>query len=128
MKQHLEPSAIAERLRSLMGTDTEIGFARKLGICQDSIVRYLRGQVPDPTSLVRIVEVCDVSSDWLLRGATNDQTTPARDADPDASESVVPPPVNLVLNHPALADTRGLVSNSILVKIIRDVIHEWPKF
>ncbi len=128
MKQHLEPIAIAERLRSLIGTDTEIGFAHKLGLCHDSIVRYLRGQVPDPTSLVRIAEVCDVSSDWLLRGATTDQKTPARDADPDASESVVPPPVNLVLNHPTLADTRGFVSNSILVKIIRDVIHDWPRF
>src|SRR5438552_7141736 len=106
MKQHLEPVSIAERLRFLMGTDTETSFARRVGISQDSIVRYLQGQIPDPTSLVRISDVCDVSPDWLLRGPTNDQKTPAPKAGSDRPANAVPPPVNLVLKHTGLTKTR----------------------
>jgi len=40
---------------------------------------------------------------------------------------MLPPPVNLVLNHPGLAKTREFVSNSLLVKIVREVIGEWAK-
>ena len=54
MKQHLNATSIAERVHSLMGVDNEVAFARRLGIAEHSIARFLQGQVPDPITLVRI--------------------------------------------------------------------------
>ena len=42
-----------------------------------------------------------------------------------ATAKAVPPPVNLVLNHPELAPVREYVSSASLVEIIRQEIREW---
>src|SRR5438874_3223264 len=65
MKQQLEAISIAERIRSLMGTDTEAAFAHRLRIAPHSVAVCLQGRVPDPGTLARISEVCEVSLDWL---------------------------------------------------------------
>ena len=70
----------------------------------------------------------DVSPAWLLQGGANDH--PARGEAKTASpvpSAVPPPPVNVLVNHPALAQTRGFVDRPLLVKIIRDEIREWAK-
>ena len=58
MKQQLEAISIAERIRSLMGRDTEAAFAHRLGIAPHSVAVCLQGRVPDPDTLARISEVC----------------------------------------------------------------------
>jgi L-seryl-tRNA(Ser) seleniumtransferase len=129
MKQHLEAVSISERIRSLVGADTEAVFAQRVGIPPHLVAISLQGRVPDPGTLARISETCGVSLDWLLRGPPRDERRPK------ASESVgnggvtraVPPPASLVVNHTSLAAVRDFVSSSMLTEIARDEIQEWSK-
>ena len=127
MKQQVEAVSIAERIRSLMGTDTEAAFAHRLRIASHSVAVCLRGRVPDPGTLARISEVCEVSLDWLLRGSSDGEVgqTPPEDKTIDAARRTVPPPASLVVNHTALAGVRGFVSNPLLVEIAREEIQRW---
>jgi L-seryl-tRNA(Ser) seleniumtransferase len=127
MKQQLEAISIAERIRSLMGRDTEAAFAHRLGIAPHSVAVCLQGRVPDPGTLARISEVCEASLDWLLHGARDGEVEPAAPEDKtvDAAARTVPPPPSLVVNHTALAGVRGFVSNPLLVDIARQEIQQW---
>jgi L-seryl-tRNA(Ser) seleniumtransferase len=129
MKQQLEPLSIGGRIRSLMGTDTESGFADRLGIPRQSLALCFQGRVPDPRTLARISEICEVSVEWLLRGPCRAKGTQrgTQTETADAAIRKVPPPASLVVNHPALANVRAFVSNPILVKIAREEIDEWTK-
>ena len=129
MKQHLDGVSIAERIRSLMGTDTETSFASRLKIPPHLIAVCLRGRVPDPGTLARISEVCDVSLEWLLRGPNRDKAKPEGSEVKaiDSGTRAVPPPASLVVNHTALDGVRGFVSNPLLVKIAREEIKQWAK-
>jgi len=126
MKQQLEAIAIAERIRFLMGTDTEAGFAHRLGIAPHSVAVCLQGRVPDPGTLGRISEICEVSLDWLLHGSSDGEVrpTPPEDKTLDAATRTVPPPASLVVNHTALAGVRGFLSNPLLVEIARQEIQQ----
>jgi L-seryl-tRNA(Ser) seleniumtransferase len=129
MKQHLDGVSIAERIRSLMGTDTETGFAERLGIPPHSLAVCLRGRVPDPGTLARMSEVCAISVEWLLRGPARLAESSANDEKKVANggKRPVPPPPSLVVNHPTLAGERSFVSNPILVSIAREEIQKWAK-
>jgi L-seryl-tRNA(Ser) seleniumtransferase len=129
MKQQLEAVSIAERIRSLMGTDTEAVFAHRLRIAPHSVAVCLQGRVPDPGTLARISEICEVSLEWLLRGPSRDEVrlTAPEDKTVDGATRTVPPPASLVVNHTALAATRGFVSNPLLVEIAREEIQKWAK-
>ena len=81
MKQQLEAISIAERIRSLMGRDTEAAFAHRLGIAPHSVAVCLQGRVPDPGTLARISEVCEASLDWLLHGSRDGEVEPAAPED-----------------------------------------------
>src|SRR6266576_5715236 len=121
MKQQVEAISIAERIRSLLGTDTEAAFAHRLRIAPHSVAVCLQGRVPDPGTLARISEVCEASLDWLLRGARDGEVEPAAPEDKtvDAAARTVPPPPSLVVNHTALAGVRGLWTNPLSVYIAR---------
>ena len=129
MKQQLETVSIAERIRSLMGADTEAVFAHRLRIPPHSIAVCLQGRVPDPATLARISETCEVSLEWLLRGPSRDEVrlTAPEDKAPDGATRAVPPPASLVVNHSALAAVRGFVSNPLLVEMAREEIKRWIK-
>jgi L-seryl-tRNA(Ser) seleniumtransferase len=129
MKQQIEARSIADRIRSLMGTDTEAGFAHRLKIAPHSVAICLQGRVPDPGTLARISDICEVSLEWLLRGPSRDAVRlPApEDKTVDAAVRTVPPPASLVVNHEALAGVRELVSNALLVEIAREEIQRWIK-
>jgi L-seryl-tRNA(Ser) seleniumtransferase len=127
MKQHLEAISIAERIRSLMGTDTEAAFADRLKIAPHLLAVCLQGRVPDPGTLARISETCEVSLDWLLRGSSRDEVKrrPPEHQVSDSAPRAVPPPASLVVNHPALAGVRGFVSQPLLTEIAREEIQHW---
>lgn len=128
MKQ-LEAISIAERIRSLMGTDAETVFAHRLGVAPHSVAVCLQGRVPDPGTLARISEICEVSLDWLLRGPSRDEVRPnsPEAKTVDTATRTVPPPASLVVNHDALAAVRDFVSNPLLVDIAREEIQQWVK-
>src|SRR5438874_2977101 len=127
MNQQLEAISIADRIRSLMGTETEVAFAHRLRIAPHCVAVCLKGRVPDPRTLARISEVCQVSLDWLLRGSPDGdiRPTPPDDKALDAATRSVPPPASLVVNHAALAGVRDFVSNPLLVEIAREQIQQW---
>jgi L-seryl-tRNA(Ser) seleniumtransferase len=130
MKQQLEAISIAERIRSLMGTDTEALFADRLRIPAHLIAVSLQGRVPDPSTLARISEICGVPLEWLLRGASRDEQSPVEPVEnktPEIRARNVPPPASLVVNHTALEGVRGFVSNQLLVDIAREEIQRWIK-
>jgi L-seryl-tRNA(Ser) seleniumtransferase len=128
MKQHLEAVSIAARIRSLMGTDTEAEFAERLSIAPHLLAVCLQGRLPDPPTLARISQTCDVSLDWLLRGISSDGAKlPAIEHEPSDTSRAVPPPASLIVNHRDLAGVRGFVSNSVLTQIVREEIQKWAK-
>ena len=43
-------------------------FARKIGVKPQQLSRYLKGQLPDASTLLAIAEAGQVSVDWLLTG------------------------------------------------------------
>src|SRR5439155_24255166 len=105
MKQQVEAISIAERIRSLMGTDTEAAFAHRLRIAPHSVAVCLQGRVPDPGTLARISEICEVSLDWLLRASSAGALTPPPPEEKtlDAATRTVPTPASLGGEHTALA-------------------------
>ena len=54
------------RLDSLRGKDSVSAFARRIGIPQQTMDRYLHGRVPSLEIFVQIATQVGVSSDWLL--------------------------------------------------------------
>jgi L-seryl-tRNA(Ser) seleniumtransferase len=130
MKQRIDASSIAERIRSLMGTDTETAFAARVGIAPRLVARYLEGAVvPDPCILAQLSGTCNVTTEWLLRGPAGNggKSAERKEAASGSGPRAVPPPVNAVLNHDALVSVRDFVSNSFLVDIVREEIQQWMK-
>ena len=59
--------AFCRRLKELRGDQSQLVFAKKLGLSQVTYGRYELGQrEPDLDTLVRIGLVMGVSTDWLL--------------------------------------------------------------
>lgn len=56
------------RLKELFGTDEPAVIQRKLGVNYQSAKNYLHGRKPNAEVLEKIVEVTDVSLNWLLMG------------------------------------------------------------
>jgi len=56
------------RLKELFGTDEPAVIQRKLGVNYQSAKNYLHGRKPNSEVLEKIVEVTDVSLNWLLLG------------------------------------------------------------
>jgi hypothetical protein len=61
-------SAFISRFRELFGTNEPAVIQRKLGVNYQSAKNYLHGRKPNADVLERIVEVTDVSLNWLLMG------------------------------------------------------------
>jgi len=130
MKERIDAMSVAERIRFLMGTATETAFAERLGIRAHLVARYLGGEmVPDPCALVHISGSCEVTLEWLLRGPASNggKRAERKEVAAGSGPRAVPPPVNAVLNHDALAAVRNFVSNSFLVDIVREEIQQWMK-
>src|SRR5438132_680636 len=94
-----------QRLASLVqqepGRDKKRAFARKIGVQPQQLSRYLKGQIPDASTLLAIADVGQVSVDWLLTGREG-QGGHAGATQPSFQEFLrrlaqVPTPVLLVL-------------------------------
>ncbi len=65
----VSPVEVGHRIRAIRGKQTQVEFAAVLGVKkQNYISRYERGRIPSPDLLVRIAEIGQVTTDWLLTG------------------------------------------------------------
>lgn len=65
---HIDRVALNQRLREVLGQETQAQVAERLGVRQGYISRYLRGAVPHPEVLAAIAKHYAVTLDWLLLG------------------------------------------------------------
>ena len=72
LSHHEALQGFSERLTHLVtregGRAKKQTFARKIGVKPQQLSRYLKGQLPEASTLVAIAEVGQVSVDWLLTG------------------------------------------------------------
>lgn len=66
--RHIDRDGLTQRLRELLGQETQAQVAERLGIRQGYISRYLRGAVPHPEVLATMAVQYSVALDWLLLG------------------------------------------------------------
>jgi len=57
---------LAQLIAREPGRAKQRAFAKKIGVKPQQLSRYLKGQIPDPPTLLRIAKVAEVSTDWLL--------------------------------------------------------------
>ena len=81
-------SDVIQRLRECIGEDPVASFARKSGIGESLMRKYLSGSEPSASNLARIAEVAGVTLDWLATGRGPKRRTDAQTrATPDISAS-----------------------------------------
>ena len=56
----------SERLKALQEGQNTTEFARKIGIPQATVYRYLEGRIPTGEYIGKICDACNCSADWLL--------------------------------------------------------------
>jgi transcriptional regulator with XRE-family HTH domain len=60
---------ISKRIRALRGFEmTQKEFGEKLGISQSMVSRLEKGEIPSIELLLRISEVFEKPTDWILKG------------------------------------------------------------
>jgi L-seryl-tRNA(Ser) seleniumtransferase len=80
-------------------------------------------EIPDPLTLVDVADKARLPLEWLLYGTIPDRD--ANDAASRRSKTGHPPPVNLVLQRPAMVALREFLSAPILTKAVHDVMANW---
>lgn len=63
-----ELSELTLRLKALIGEDSVSAFARKVGLSESLIRKYLKGSEPSVLKAAKIAKRCNVSLDWLVFG------------------------------------------------------------
>ena len=70
--QHEALQDFSQRLACMIQRESGRGkkraFAQKIGVQPQQLSRYLKGQIPDASTLLTIAAVGQVSVDWLLTG------------------------------------------------------------
>ena len=56
----------SERIKELMGDETQTSFAKRIGASQPLVSKLIGGELPSTTILLAIAKEYDVSVDWLL--------------------------------------------------------------
>ncbi|MFC3851649.1 helix-turn-helix domain-containing protein [Salinispirillum marinum] len=65
---HTTDTAFSDRLRDLIGTQTTSAFARKVGLSESLIRKYLAGSEPSLSKANQIAQRANVSLEWLATG------------------------------------------------------------
>lgn len=63
------PTTFADRLRELIGVQPVSGFARKVGLSEGLIRKYLSGSEPSLSKANQIARSANCSLEWLATGA-----------------------------------------------------------
>ena len=73
-------------------------------------------------ALAETLDKAGVSLKWLLYGDISRDTDQAM---PNRSKVNHPPPVNLVLQQPAMIALQDVFAGPILTKVVREVMADW---
>lgn len=63
-----EEKKLADRLREAMGDQSGTAFARRCGISEGAIRKYLLGASPSTENLIAMADAANVSIEWLAAG------------------------------------------------------------
>ena len=66
------------RLREVIGAEPNVVFARRCGIGETTLRKYLDGADPSTSRLVAIADVANVSVEWLATGRGSKQRAATR--------------------------------------------------
>lgn len=61
-------SELAERIKSLVGDESQAAFARRSGVGESLLRQYFAGTEPSASRLVRLADAANVSIEWLATG------------------------------------------------------------
>lgn len=61
-------SELKDRLRSVMGEESQASFARRSGVAESVLRKYLAGAQPSTDRLVAMADAAGVSIEWLAAG------------------------------------------------------------
>lgn len=76
----------SDRIRLLIGSESVAAFARRVGLKQAAVDRYVKGvRAPAADALVALANSCAVSADWLLGLAA----TPAGEKNSDWRDKAI---------------------------------------
>lgn len=65
----LSAKEIGQRISFVRGKETQKDFAQRVGIKQNTISQYERGErIPTPDVLIRLHQACNITIEWLLVG------------------------------------------------------------
>ena len=79
-------------------------------------------EIPDPVTLLELAAQAGVTLEWVLYGGGEQEPGSAASA---GSKRDHPPPVNLVLQQPAMVELRELLSGPMLTKAVREALASW---
>lgn len=66
---------VALRIREVMGEESQASFARRCGVSEGAIRKYLLGASPSTENLISISNAANVSIEWLATGRGSKQRT-----------------------------------------------------
>lgn len=96
-KEDSDAKIFSSRIRSMIGEGTVSGFARRVGLKQAAIDRYVKCiRSPNIDAVKAIASACGVSADWLI-GLTETPTQTAEASPEPQDETYPPPPTEKVL-------------------------------
>jgi L-seryl-tRNA(Ser) seleniumtransferase len=79
-------------------------------------------EIPDPATLLDLAARAGLTLEWLLYGGGEQKSVSAA---PTRSTPGRPPPVNLVLQQPAMVELRKLLSGPMLTQAVREAVAGW---
>ena len=84
-----EEKKLADRLRDAMGDQSGTAFARRCGISEGAIRKYLLGASPSTENLIAMADTANVSIEWLAAGRGPKQRGASAAAPAPPAESTV---------------------------------------
>ena len=67
-------SELSSRIKKLMKDDSNVAFAKKVGMSESSVRQLLKGGSPNLDTLSKIARACGVTNSWLIGDAPIDLT------------------------------------------------------
>lgn len=126
--ESIDAAAVAARIEALFRSKANASLTGSVTLESSTSAGASGFRVPDPLTLLRIAELAGVSIDWLLQGDAPEDASFAQDIEFDSQVSTiagrVPPPVNMVLNHPLLEPLRDHLDPAFLVNLVRTALNQ----
>ena len=127
-KEDCDTKIFSSRIRSMIGEGTVSGFARRVGLKQAAIDRYVKCvRSPNIDAVKTIASACGVSADWLI-GLTEIPTRTA-EASPEHQDGIYaqPPAGNDLVREPPPEICPSCLRKDQEIAWLRNVVSEQSK-